>query len=447
MSSMIRNKRRKNSWRWQGTILGKKREVSFSCNSDVAKTIQSNLDALVMAANYNEEIPTKVRNWTKKQEDKVQQKFARLGVWTITSSNNAPRRLNDFIEWHLNDALKKVEESSSKKMINAQRHIAAYYADNPFISDLTKNDCERFQTYLLSDAFNVRTGALGMSVNHTRRTLGYLKDYLTAAVDAELINRNPAKKLKVSVGTNEDKWIYINDAVFLKLMSVADEDMQLRLVLLRYLGLRCVSEFHTLKWKHVDWGDQTITIIDSKNKRHEKRKYRTVPIFSEVKKPLERAARNGSRPEDTVILYESDTEWRRKMLELIEAAGERAWPDLFKNFRRSAITDAANDFPNHVLDKWFGNTEGIRMIHYLQVTKDHYKKAIERVSSIPDVVPTIVPTTTENQERPKGTRRNRYIYRGGTERTEKEKRSDEKPHRTPEWAVLALNKTLKPNVF
>jgi hypothetical protein len=62
MSSMIRNKRRKNSWRWQGTILGKKREVSFSCNSDVAKTIQSNLDALVMAANYNEEIPTKVRN-------------------------------------------------------------------------------------------------------------------------------------------------------------------------------------------------------------------------------------------------------------------------------------------------------------------------------------------------------------------------------------------------
>ncbi|MGC6445364.1 MAG: hypothetical protein ACON5J_02995, partial [Rubripirellula sp.] len=71
---------------------------------------------------------------------------------------------------------------------------------------------------------------------------------MTAAVDAELIDRNPAKKLEVSVGTNEDKWIYINDAVFLRLMSVADEDMQLRLVLLRYLGLRCVSEFHTLKW-------------------------------------------------------------------------------------------------------------------------------------------------------------------------------------------------------
>jgi len=274
-----------------------------------------------------------------------------------------------------------------------------------------------------------------------------LKDFLSAAVDAELINVNPAKKLKVSVGTNEDKHLYIDDSIFLKLMAVADEDMQLRLVLLRYLGLRCVSEFHTLKWKHVNWIDQTITIIDSKNQRHEKRKYRTVPIFKEVKKPLERAAGNGVRPEDTVILYESDTEWRRKMLELIEAAGLKAWPDLFKNFRRSAITDAAKEFPSHVLDSWFGNTEGIRMVHYLQITKEDYRKATERQSSIPDVVPTIVPKKTENQERPKGTRRNRYIHMSGTERTEKEKRSGEKPHRTSQWAVLALDKTLKPNVF
>ena len=135
------------------------------------------------------------------------------------------------------------------------------------------------------------------------------------------------------------------------------------------------------------------------------------------------------------------------MLELIEAAGLKAWPDLFKNFRRSAITDAAKEFPSHVLDSWFGNTEGIRMVHYLQITKEDYRKATERQSSIPEIVPTIVPKKTENQKRSEGTRRNRYIYRGGTERTEKEKRSDEKPHRTPVWAVLALNKSLKPSVF
>lgn len=442
---MTRNSRRKNSWRWQGTVDGKRKEKSFTCNQKTAETIGSKLDELCFAHNYNDEIPNHVRNWVKKQDIKIQKKFAELGVWTVGDEASAPKRLLDFIKWHLEDATKKVEVESVKKMRNAEKLIGQFFTDNPFLNDITYNRCARFETYLTTEAHNIRTGGKGYSINHTRRTLGYLQGFLNAAVDAEIINKNPASKIKVSVGSNEIKWHYIYPEEFNTLMGVADADMRLRLVLLRFLGLRCTSEFHTLKWKHVDWKEKSITIIDTKNKRHEKRMFREVPIFKPVMNELKPAWEKGVNPDDYIIQYESNTEWRRKMLELIAAAGLEPWADLFTNFRRSAITDAAEEHPPQCIDKWFGNTEGIRKQHYLQVTARDHEKAVNAESWVS--VPQNVPRKPSANAVRRGTRRNRYIQNTRKDGISEKKANSSEETRTPLWAVLDLNKTLKPSVF
>jgi hypothetical protein len=53
------------------------------------------------------------------------------------------------------------------------------------------------------------------------------------------------------------------------------------------------------------------------------------------------------------------------------------WPKLFHNLRASAQTDLAQRFPLHVVCAWIGNTAAIARDHYLQVTDDHFRAALE----------------------------------------------------------------------
>ena len=48
---------------------------------------------------------------------------------------------------------------------------------------------------------------------------------------------------------------------------------------------------------------------------------------------------------------------------------------LWQNLRASCATDLADEFPEHVLTKWLGNTPKIAKEHYLQVTDEHWRRA------------------------------------------------------------------------
>ena len=52
-------------------------------------------------------------------------------------------------------------------------------------------------------------------------------------------------------------------------------------------------------------------------------------------------------------------------------AGIEVWPQLFVNFRRSAVTDACNVLPSHVVAAYFGHSEAISMANYRMQTATH----------------------------------------------------------------------------
>jgi hypothetical protein len=52
------------------------------------------------------------------------------------------------------------------------------------------------------------------------------------------------------------------------------------------------------------------------------------------------------------------------------------WPKLFQNLRITGETELADDFPMHVVCQWIGNSQPIAAKHYLQVTDDHFTKAV-----------------------------------------------------------------------
>ena len=66
---------------------------------------------------------------------------------------------------------------------------------------------------------------------------------------------------------------------------------------------------------------------------------------------------------------------RTQLLRILEKAKVKPWPKLFQNLRSSRETERVKQFPVHVVCAWLGNTPKIAMKHYLQVTKEDYKKA------------------------------------------------------------------------
>lgn len=68
---------------------------------------------------------------------------------------------------------------------------------------------------------------------------------------------------------------------------------------------------------------------------------------------------------------------RTHFLRLVKRAGLDSWPRPFHNLRASRQTELEESFPSHVVCAWLGNSTVIARKHYLQVTADHFAKAVQ----------------------------------------------------------------------
>ena len=62
---------------------------------------------------------------------------------------------------------------------------------------------------------------------------------------------------------------------------------------------------------------------------------------------------------------------------IIRRAGVEVWPKPFQNLRSSRQTELEQTYPTYVVCKWMGNTPNVAHKHYLTVTEEHYKTAVE----------------------------------------------------------------------
>lgn len=61
---------------------------------------------------------------------------------------------------------------------------------------------------------------------------------------------------------------------------------------------------------------------------------------------------------------------------IVEDAGQVPWPKLYNNLRSTRRTELQEQFPSHVVDAWLGHSSKVADEHYLQVTQDHWDRAL-----------------------------------------------------------------------
>ena len=85
-------------------------------------------------------------------------------------------------------------------------------------------------------------------------------------------------------------------------------------------------------------------------------------------------------------------------MRILVSAGVAPWPKLFVNLRSSCRTELQEVFPDHVVNKWLGHSGKVAEKHYLQVTDEHWGKAIESRTPAGSPVGTPTGTISRNDE-------------------------------------------------
>jgi hypothetical protein len=212
--------------------------------------------------------------------------------------------------------------------------------------------------------------------------------YFRAALRHRLIPSNPFADINGKVRGNPARYRFITREMTSHILDACpDLDWRLLVVLARYGGLRTPSESLSLTWQDIEWEKNRVTVHSPKTEHHEGKATRVIPLFPELRPYLEEA-RYRAEPGTTHVIKryhfdakETRTGWKQCNLrttfgKIIRRAGLLPWPKLWQNLRSTRQTELAESFPSHVVAKWIGNSERIAEEHYLQLTDEHFERAI-----------------------------------------------------------------------
>jgi len=188
------------------------------------------------------------------------------------------------------------------------------------------------------------------------------------------------------------------------LEACPDAEWRLLVALARYGGLRVPSEALALKWEDIDWSRDRFRVPSPKTEHHEGKDHRWVPIFPELLPSL-RDARELALPGDPYCITryrDPKVNLRTQFQRIIRRAGVEPWAKLWQNLRSTRQTELADLFPAHVTSAWIGNSVVIAKEHYLQVTDEHFEKALHSalqnpVQSAPEQASTLAQTQSGNE--------------------------------------------------
>jgi hypothetical protein len=104
---------------------------------------------------------------------------------------------------------------------------------------------------------------------------------------------------------------------------------------------------------------------------------RVVPIFPEIE-PYLRQAFDDAADRSVHVLpprFHNEGYAYAGVLRAVSRASVPTWPKLFVNMRASRETELMQEYPEHVVHAWIGNSKEVAADHYLMTTDADYERA------------------------------------------------------------------------
>ncbi len=341
-----------------------------------AEAVKVHLEQLIASTITSHAVDSETARWVAQIEQGLAKKLSRAGL--IPKQEKAT--LGPFIEAYIRDR-DDVKPLTTLHYQQVLGDLVTYFENDTPLRDVTAGDAASFRRHLLRK---------GLSENTVRRRCGRAKQFFAVAVRQRLIVDNPFADVKTAMLANRDRFHFVTKEDAEKVLAACPcAQWRLLFALSRYGGLRCPSEHLSLRWGDVDWEHDRITVRSPKTEHHVGGESRIIPMFPELRTYLEECFDLAEPGTEFVITRYRNTNanLRTQLLRIIRRAGVQPWAKLFQNLRSTRETELADDFPMHVVCQWIGNSQPIAAKHYLQVTDDHFSKALQKALQQPAVLP------------------------------------------------------------
>ena len=329
-----------------------------------AQTVKSYVERLSIAAVSGDSMDSDTAVWLTRITEELHNKLAHVGL--------VPKReratLGAFLRSIL-DERKDLKPNTRRNWQSTIGHLIEFFGDEANLRDISPGEADRFRQWMVNQGLSEST-TVSREVKRARQ-------FFRVALRRKLISENPFNDIATPAQVNPDRQHYVTrENTRLLLNECRSPLKRLAIGLARFGGLRIPSELVGLLWSEVNWERERFVVHAPKTERRGKGK-RVVPIFQELAPLLREAWEAAHEGEDRVfpdITPESNL--RTWLGKLAVRAGIELWEKPWVNMRASAVTDAADKFPGHVCEAWFGHSEAIANRHYRQVTEDHFQKAV-----------------------------------------------------------------------
>jgi len=343
-----------------------------------AETIKHHVETLLACKTAGTAIPQATAQWLADLPDALYSKLVNAGLAEPRQKAAEGPTLGAWLETYLS---KRSDAKPHTRLFYKQvigNLLDCFGPERP-ITTLTVGDAEDFRRYLKAQGLAEATVV--------RRCKG-AKTIFNAAVDHDLLLRNPFRKLKGSVKGNPARMVFVDRETIARVIDACpDAEWRCLVALARYGALRVPSEAVMLRWGDIDWGNNTMLVRSPKTEHHARCATRVIPLFPELRPYLEELWELAPEGAEYVIqryhhLAERapktgfhNANLRTQFMRIIRRAGVEPWGKPWQNLRSSRETELMEHYPAHVVCRWVGNTQPVAREHYLQVTIEHYQRA------------------------------------------------------------------------
>ncbi len=341
---------------------GKRKRIRIGVTShDFAEEVCRRVEQLLSAKLLNQGISPATAEWLAGVSDTLHERIAQKGLCQSRQPATKAPLLEDWLTKYTSQRGSDLKPASISRLEQTADRLTDFFGAVT-IDEITPDTAADWRAAMIAEKLSEATIRL-----HTRNA----KSMFSAAVDRELIRRNPFAKLKSSsIAAKRERSVTLEET---ERLIAAAPSLQWRLLigLARYAGLRVDSESHGLTWQDVDWERRRLRVYAPKTDST-----RMVPIVGALLTLLQDAydaAPDGA----TEIVTLSRNNLHRGFQVIVKRSGVTEWDDLFQALRRSCESDLAKRHPQHAVSQWIGHSMKVSEQHYLMVGDDLFDAAAD----------------------------------------------------------------------
>jgi integrase len=322
--------------------------------------------------------------WRDALEDGLYKKFVKVGlldpkVKPVEETPAAVVTLAEFISGFV------ARQTSAKpntlaNLKQVEQWLQRYFGEGRDIQTIAPADADDFKAFMVKN---------GLGENTARRHIGRCRQIFKSAIRRKVYREvNPFEGIQATVRSNKKRQFNVTREMTAAVIDACpDAQWRLLVALARYGGVRMPSEALPLTWEDINWEKGTILIHSPKTEHHEGHETRLIPLFPELREPLEdvRALAGDYAQGDFVITrYRAKgANLRTQLHRIIRKAGLQPWPKPWHNMRSTRETELSEKFPIQLVTAWIGNTPKVALESYLQVTDADFARASAEVVQNP----------------------------------------------------------------